>query len=83
MEYQGKFCVVCGRRIPELSLRRMTCSPFCGRRKKAGYAPYIDCPKVPYDDLTTLQKRAAASSMSYGQYMASLYNEQRRGDKCR
>lgn len=82
MEYQGKFCVVCGRRIPELSLRRRTCSDFCRRRKKAGYAPYIDCPELPYDDLTLLQQQAQASGMSYGKYMAKLYNEKGRENVC-
>ena len=72
MEYRGKFCVVCGRRIPELSMRKKTCSDFCNRRKKCGYAPYIDCPKLPYDDLTTLQQEAHKRGMSYGKYMASL-----------
>ena len=83
MEYQGKFCVVCGRRIPELSLRRRTCSEFCRRRKKAGYAPYIDCPKLPYEDLTNLQQQAQKAGMSYGKYMATRYKEERSERICR
>ena len=39
MEKKIKFCVVCGRKIPELSRRRSVCSDFCRRRKKSGYAP--------------------------------------------
>ena len=70
MERDLKFCVVCGRRIPELSLRKITCSKFCYRRKKCGYAPYIDCVKLPYDDLTALQKEAQKMGLSYGKYMA-------------
>lgn len=83
MNYQGKFCVVCGRRIPELSLRRRTCSEFCHRRKKAGYAPYINCSELPFKDLTVLQKQAQSEGLSYGKYMAKLYNEQRRERECR
>lgn len=69
MEEKVKFCVVCGRKIPELSLRRRVCSDFCRRRKKCGYAPYIDYDKPPFDDLTELQQRAKEKGMSYGQYM--------------
>ena len=70
-----KFCVVCGRRIPELSLRRRVCSDFCRRRFKCGYAPYINYDKPPFDDLTELQKKAQAKGMSYGQYMATKYEK--------
>ncbi len=74
MENKVKFCVVCGRRIPELSLRRRVCSDFCRRRKKSGYAPYINYIKPPFEDLTQLQKKAQENNMSYGQYMSLLYN---------
>ena len=70
MDNTSKFCIVCGRRIPELSFRRRVCSDFCRRRYKAGYAPFKDCKTVPYNDLTDLQKAASAAGMSYGQYMA-------------
>ena len=70
MEERVKFCVVCGRKIPEMSLRRITCSKFCMTRKKSGYAPYINYEKPPYEDLTELQKMAQAAGLSYGKYMA-------------
>ena len=74
-ERKVKFCVVCGRRIPELSRRKVTCGAFCRKRKKCGYAPYIDYKKPPYEDLTGLQKKAQEQGVSYGKYMAMLYNE--------
>ena len=74
-----KFCVVCGRRIPALSLRRRVCSDFCRNRKKSGYAPYINCKEPPYKDLTELQQKAHEMNMTYGQYMAFL--EKKRGEK--
>lgn len=70
MRYYGKFCIVCGRRIPELSLRRRTCSEFCRSRYKCGYAPYSNFKVLPYNDLTELQQNAQAAGMSYGKYMA-------------
>lgn len=72
MENKVKFCVVCGRRIPELSFRRRVCSDFCRARKKAGYAPYINYTEPPFDDLTEFQKEAQKKGMSYGKYVASL-----------
>jgi len=78
MNYYGKFCVVCGRRIPELSLRRRTCSEFCRARYKCGYAPYSRFKELPYDDLTELQQNAQAKGMSYGKYMAMRYEENRK-----
>ena len=74
MEEKIKFCVVCGRKIPELSLRRRVCSDFCRRRKKSGYAPYINYEKPPFEDLTELQQKAQAAGMSYGKYM-SLFSK--------
>lgn len=70
MENEVKFCVVCGHRISPFSMRRKTCSDFCARRKKRGYAPYLFYKKPPYEDLTALQKEAQQLSMSYGKYMA-------------
>lgn len=75
MRYYGKFCIVCGRRIPELSLKRRTCSDFCRSRYKCGYAPYKNYTALPYDDLTSLQEEAHERGMSYGKYMAMKYNE--------
>ena len=77
MQYDGKFCVVCGRRIPELSMRRKTCSNFCLRRKKAGYAPYLGSTKLPFDDLTSIQEDAQKAGMTYGKYVALMKNEQK------
>ncbi|MBE7055053.1 MAG: hypothetical protein E7392_02935 [Ruminococcaceae bacterium] len=74
MEESVKFCVVCGRRIPALSMRRRTCSDFCRGRKKSGYAPYINYDKPPFEDLTNLQKKAHEAGMSYGKYMSAVYN---------
>ena len=78
MEYYGKFCIVCGRRIPELSLRRRTCSEFCRSRYKCGYAPYKHCTRLPYDDLTGLQEEAHKQGMRYGKYMALKYEQERK-----
>ena len=70
MEREVKFCVVCGMRIPELSLRKISCSKFCYKRKKCGYAPYINYKKPPFEDLTLLQQKAQKMGLSYGKYMA-------------
>ena len=76
MKSEVKFCVVCGRRIPEISMRRKTCSDFCQRRKRCGYAPYINYKKPPYEDLTRLQQQAHEKGMSYGKYMAMKYKKE-------
>lgn len=78
MRYYGKFCIVCGRRIPELSLRRRTCSDFCRARYNCGYAPYKRYSALPYDDLTSIQEDAHKVGMSYGKYMAMKYEKQRK-----
>lgn len=74
-ERKIKFCVVCGRRIPELSRRKITCGPFCRKRKKCGYAPYIDYKMPPYEDLTGIQQKAQEAGLSYGKYMAMLHSQ--------
>lgn len=82
-----KFCVVCGRMIPELSLRRRVCSERCRNRKKSGYAPYINCTEpplinyegLPFDEITVIQKEAHSNGMSYGQYVALKYKEEKKG----
>ena len=82
-----KFCVVCGRIIPELSLRRVVCSERCRNRKKSGYAPYINYDRpprinygdLPLDELTVIQKEAHSNGMSYGQYVATKYKEEKKG----
>ena len=78
-----KFCVVCGRIIPALSMRRTTCSRRCSARKKAGYAPYADCKEPPLDrchDLTVVQQLAHAAGLSYGKYVALDYERRRKGE---
>ena len=74
-----KFCIVCGRRIPELSLRRKVCSDFCRRRYKSGYTPFINFKNPPFSELTEMQMKASEKGMSYGQYVASLTNSERSG----
>lgn len=81
MKYYGKFCIVCGRRIPELSLRTRTCSEFCRSRYKCGYAPYKDCTELPYDDLTSIQEEAERNGMSYGKYVAMKYKQEKVQEK--
>ena len=76
MRYYGKFCIVCGRRIPELSLRRRICSDFCRSRYNCGYAPYKRYSALPYDDLTSIQEDAHKMGMSYGKYVAMKYENQ-------
>lgn len=78
-----KFCVVCGRIIPEMSLRKVVCGERCRARKKSGYAPFIDYTEPPlhrFDDLTAVQKLAAEAGMSYGKYVAMDY-ERRKDEK--
>ena len=76
-ERKIKFCIVCGRRIPELSLSKKTCSEFCRRRCKCGYAPYKDYTQPPFEDLTSIQEEAAKRGMSYGKYMEMKYKMER------
>lgn len=78
MENEAKFCVVCGRKIPALSLRRTVCSDRCRKRKKCGYAPFLNYELPPFGDLTDYQKEAQKKGMSYGQYVASLENTERK-----
>lgn len=75
MKNSKKFCIVCGKRIPELSSRRTTCSEFCRSRYKCGYAPYKDRKGPVFDALTTAQMEAAKMGMSYGKYTAMKYSE--------
>jgi hypothetical protein len=78
MESKTKFCVVCGKKIPELSRRKVTCSDYCRSRKKCGYAPYLNYDVPPFGDLTEYQMAAQKRGMSYGQYVASLENAERK-----
>jgi hypothetical protein len=77
MDKKKKFCVVCGKRIPELSLRRTLCSDYCRNRKKCGYAPYLNYDLPPFSELTEMQLEAQKKGMSYGKYVASLSNTKR------
>ena len=81
MGYYGKFCIVCGRRIPELSIRTKTCSEFCRSRYKCGYAPYKDYKQMPYEDLTSIQVDARKMGMSYGKYMEMKYENSKKQKK--
>lgn len=83
MKDRVKFCVVCGRIIPELSQRKVTCSERCRARKKSGYAPFIDYTEPPlhrFEDLTTVQMLAAKAGLSYGQYVAQDYEKRKKGE---
>lgn len=75
MNKSGKFCVVCGRSIPELSSRKTVCSEACRVRYKRGDTPFKDCEGPIFDALTEAQQEAAKMGMSYGKYMAMKYNE--------
>ena len=83
MKREVKFCDVCGRRIPETSFRRRVCGEACRQRKKNGYAPYKKFLHPPYDDLTELQKKAQKEGLSYGNYMAKIYNERNKANESR
>lgn len=67
---KGKWCVVCGRKIPELSKRRSTCSEACLKKSKRGIRPYLNCDAPPKLTLTDIQKQAHEHGLSYGQYVA-------------
>ena len=75
MKKRKKFCIVCGKSIPEMSRRKTTCSEFCRSRYKCGDTPYKNCKEIPFNALTTAQMEAAKLGMSYGKYMAMKYNE--------
>lgn len=76
-----KFCIVCGRKIPENSNRHKLCSERC--RLKRRYlarrglpAPYEDAKEPPISaySLGEIQKRAMAAGLSYGQYMSRVHS---------
>lgn len=76
-----KFCIVCGRKIPESSNRHKICSERCARKRKnltrSGLAApyeYAQEPPIAYYSLGELQKRAMAEGMSYGKYMSKLHS---------
>lgn len=65
----NKYCVVCGRLISKISLRRDTCSRFCLNRKKAGHTPYE---KSHYKEIDQIKEQAKKYNMTYGQYLVFL-----------
>lgn len=76
-----KFCIVCGKRIPECSNRHKICSERCARRRKnltrkgmAAPYEYAKEPPIAYYSLGEIQKRASAAGLSYGKYMSRVYN---------
>lgn len=76
-----KFCIVCGRKIPECSNRHKICSERCAKKRKnltrnglpAPYE-YATEPPITYYSLGEIQRRARAEGLSYGQYMSRLYS---------
>lgn len=76
-----KFCIVCGRKIPESSNRHKICSPACARKRKnltrngmAAPYEYASEPPMAYYSLGEIQRRAMAQGLSYGQYMSRLHS---------
>ena len=76
-----KFCIVCGKRIPECSNRHKICSERCAKRRKnltrkgmAAPYEYAKEPPIAYYSLGEIQKRARAAGLSYGQYMSRVYS---------
>ncbi len=76
-----KFCIVCGKRIPECSSRHKICSNRCARKRKnlarhGMAAPYEYAAEPPIASYTLgeLNKRAADMGLSYGQYMGKIYS---------
>ena len=76
-----KFCIVCGKRIPECSSRHKICSNRCARKRKnlarhgmAAPYEYATEPPIASYSLGELERRAAAVGLSYGQYMSKLYS---------
>ena len=75
-----KFCIVCGKKIPECSNRHKICSERCARKRKnltrkgmAAPYEYATEPPITYYSLGEIQKRAMAAGLSYGQYMSRMY----------
>lgn len=74
-----KFCIVCGRRIPESSNRRKICSNRCANRRRVlnrngEAAPYEfnKEPPIAAYSLGEIQRRARLAGMSYGQFMSKV-----------
>lgn len=83
-KYTGiKFCIVCGKRIPENSPRHKICSNECRLKrrqfnKKGLPAPYENCTEPPAQakPLSEINAEARRSGLSYGQFMAERYAKQ-------
>ena len=76
-----KFCIVCGKRIPESSSRKKLCSVRCDRRRRAytrqgKSAPYEHCTEPPLQarSLGELNAAAMAEGLSYGRYIQKYYS---------
>lgn len=76
-----KFCIVCGKRIPEFSERHKICSERCAlkrrRLSRSGQAaPYEFAkePPIAAYSLGEIQRRARAAGMSYGAFMSSVHS---------
>lgn len=76
-----KFCIVCGKRIPENSPRHKLCSERCKlkrryllRRGMAAPYEYAKDPPIEAYSLGEIQKRAMDAGLSYGQYMSKLHS---------
>ncbi len=76
-----KFCIVCGKRIPENSSRHKICSNRCSLKRKllsrkGQPAPYEYAKEPPIEaySLGELQRRARAEGLSYGQYMSRIHS---------
>ena len=75
-----KFCIVCGKKIPESSNRHKICGERCrlkrrylARRGQAAPYEYATEPPIAAYSLGELQRRAREAGLSYGQYMSKLH----------
>ncbi len=74
-----KWCIVCGKRIPECSPRLKVCSKHCALRRKnlsrhglsAPYE-YVTEPPIQSFTLAEINAEARAPRLTYGQYVAQL-----------
>ncbi len=76
-----KFCIVCGRRIPENSPRHKICSDRCAlkrrrlaRRGMAAPYEYSKEPPIAAFSLGEIQRRAKMEGLSYGQFMSRVHS---------
>lgn len=78
-----KFCIVCGKRIPETSNRHKICSDRCARKRKNLHrrgmpAPYENAIESPAQahTLAELNAEARKLGLTYGQYMQKRNSRQ-------